>query len=80
MDSRITESELVEELRRALENAGPDDAMTTKELAVHLGISTGSVRAQLPAMIASGQYEVVRVMRKRWDGIVNRVSAIRRIA
>ena len=77
MDSRITESELVEELRRALENAGPDDAMTTKELAETLGISAEAIRAQLPAMIRSGQYEVVRVVRKRWDGIVTRVSAIR---
>jgi len=77
MDSRITESELVEELRRALENAGPDDAMTTKELADTLGISAIAVRAQLPAMLASGQYEIVRVIRKRWDGIVTRVSAIR---
>ena len=76
MDS-ITESELVDELRRALENAGPDDAMTTKELADTLGISAIAVRAQLPAMLASGQYEIVRVIRKRWDGIVTRVSAIR---
>ena len=76
MDS-ITESELVEELRQALENAGPDDAMTTKELADTLGISAIAVRAQLPAMLASGQYEIVRVIRKRWDGIVTRVSAIR---
>ena len=76
MDS-ITESELVEELRRALENAGPDDAMTTKELAATLGISRDAVRAQLPAMLESGQFEMVRVMRKRWDGIANMVSAIR---
>ena len=76
MDS-ITESELVEELRRTLENAGPDDAMTTKELAEKLGISRDAVRAQLPGMLESGQFEMVRVTRKRWDGIVNRVSAIR---
>ena len=76
MDS-ITESELVDELRRALEHAGPDDAMTTKELAATLGISRDAVRAQLPAMLESGQFEMVRVVRKRWDGIVNRVSAIR---
>jgi DNA-binding Lrp family transcriptional regulator len=79
MDSGITEAELVEELRKAFENAGPDDAMTVKELSASLGLSVASVRRLLAPAVEAGSLKVVRVRRKRWDGLVTTVSAVRRV-
>ena len=77
MESSITEAELVEELRRAFESAGPDDAMTVKELSAALGLGVESVRRLVAPAVEAGSLQVVRVRRKRWDGLATTISAVR---
>jgi len=79
MDSSVTEAQLIEEVRAAFAsaNAGPEDGMTTGELADAMGTSPEKVRRALPGLIKSGKAEVCRVQRPRWDGILTTVSAIR---
>ena len=76
----VTEQQLLEEVRKALEVfESEDDAMTTNELAASLDMNREVIRRKIPDMLASGQFEACRVYRKRWDGILTKVSAIRAV-
>ena len=75
----VTEQELLEEVRKALEGVeSEDDAITTKELAAHMGIGVDTMQKRMPALIASGQFEVCQTRRQCWNGRSQKVPAIRR--
>jgi predicted DNA-binding transcriptional regulator len=64
----LTEAEVLEELRRALEKQpSPDGAMTVKEIMRELSLSKESARALVGEQIEAGKMECVRVYRKGID-------------
>lgn len=73
----ITEVELLEELRAALGNDGPEDAYTIREWAERLGVGHDTCRERLRPLVMAGQMEAVQIRRPRLDGIMQRVSAYR---
>ena len=78
--SEMTEDALLEVLRAALEPGEGEDATgarTVRELAVALGCSEPQMRSRLKALKRTGQLVVVRVVRERLDGVLQRVPAYR---
>lgn len=65
----LTETEIMEALREALEGSqGPDDARTVAELQEATGWHVNRVRQGVKAMLAAGEAECVRVYRPGMDG------------
>ena len=77
MDSSITEAELLAEIRAALDDPGPDDAYTTREIADLLGCSVEKARDRIRPLVRAGRIGVVKVPRPALDGRDIRVSAYR---
>jgi hypothetical protein len=73
----ITEAELLEELRAALGDPGPDDAYTSAEIAELLACSVETARTRIKPLILAGRMSPVKVQRRRMDGQMQRVSAYR---
>ena len=73
----ITEAELLEEIRAALGDPGPDDAYTTMEIAGLLGVSQNTARERIRPLVMSGRMKPVRVRRTRMDGVVQTTTAYR---
>jgi len=70
---QITESELLQQVRDALDFTETEDgAMSVLELAESLDISPHAVRTRLRTLIASGSVELVRVRRTSLHGVVQR--------
>lgn len=76
-DIDVTQNELLEALRKALERDGPDDAYTTTELSRALGWGVRKVRNALRPLIREGTVEPVRVQREALDDRTATVSAYR---
>tara|TARA_R100000365_G_C2720664_1_gene53306 strand:+ start:285 stop:545 length:261 start_codon:yes stop_codon:yes gene_type:complete len=71
--AQITESELLQQVRDALDFTETEDgAMSVLELAESLDISPNAVRTRLRKLIASGSVELVRVRRTSLHGVVQR--------
>ena len=69
----ITESELLQQVRDALDFTETEDgAMSVLELAESLDITPHAVRTRLRKLIASGAVELVRVRRTSLHGVVQR--------
>ena len=73
----ISEVELLEELRAAVADDGPEDAFTAREWADRLGICVETTRDRIRPLIQAGKMEAVWIRRLRMDGIMQRVSAYR---
>ena len=73
---QVTESELLQQVRDALDFSETEDgAMSVLELAASLDISAYAVRNRLRKLIASGSVGLARVRRAGLDGVVqNRVA------
>ena len=70
---QVTESELLQQVRDALDFSETEDgAMSVLELAASLDISAYAVRNRLRKLIASGSVGLVRVRRAGLDGVVQR--------
>lgn len=66
---QITQDELLEALRHALQTSGPGEpGVTVTELRDKLGKGEDVVRRRLKEMIAAGKCEVVRVRRQDMAG------------
>ena len=69
--AKMTESELLQQVARALEVAdAPDGAMTVIELSDKLQMSGESVRHRLRKLLADGTVHMVRVKRRNMNGVV----------
>ena len=69
---RITESELLEQVRDALVFTETEDgAMSVLQLADALNMSANAVRDRLRKLIEEGIVQTVRVRRKKMNGIVS---------
>ena len=69
---RITESELLEQVRDALVFTETEDgAMSVLQLAEALNMSANAVRDRLRKLIEEGIVQPVRVRRKKMNGIVS---------
>ena len=69
---RVTESELLEQVRDALVFTETDDgAMSVLQLADALNMSANAVRDRLRKLIEEGIVQTVRVRRKKMNGIVS---------
>ena len=67
----MTESELLQQVARALEvSDAPDGAMTVIELSEELQMSGESVRHRLRKLLANGSVHMVRVKRRNMNGVV----------
>lgn len=74
--AHITESELLEQVRDALVLTETEDgAMTVLELAEALNISAAMVRVRLRNLLIDGAIELVRVRRRKMNGIVSTTVA-----
>ena len=73
----ITEVELLEELRAAAGDAGPEDAYTARDWAERLGVGVDTARERIRPLVVAGKMESVWIRRARMDGIMQRVSAYR---
>ena len=68
---RVTESELLEQVRDALVLTETEDgAMSVLQLADALNMSANAVRDRLRKLIEEGIVQTVRVRRKKMNGIV----------
>lgn len=77
----VTEDEVLAEIERAcMADAGPDDAFTTAEIAARTGRTEDRVRVALRVLVGRGEWECVKVRRRRLDGSVAPVPAYRRKA
>lgn len=65
----MTSDEILKELATYF-GAGSQDGLTAREIARALGVSKHSVIAVLQQLIAKGTWEVVRVQRRRIDGVM----------
>ena len=71
--AQITESELLQQVRDALDFTETEDgAMSVLELAESLDITPHAVRNRLRKLIASGSVGLVRVRRTSLHGVVQR--------
>ena len=77
MQATITEAELLEEIRAALGDPGPDDAYTTQEIGRMLGLSQSTARERIRPLVESGRMVPVRVIRRCLDGRMQSVPAYR---
>ena len=69
---RVTESELLEQVRDALVLTETEDgAMSVLQLADALNMSANAVRDRLRKLIEEGIVQTVRVRRKKMNGIVS---------
>jgi len=69
---RVTESELLEQVRDALVFTETEDgAMSVLQLADALNMSANAVRDRLRKLIEEGIVQTVRVRRKKMNGIVS---------
>ena len=69
---RITESELLEQVRDALVFTETEDgAMSVLQLAEALNMSANAVRDRLRKLVEEGIVQTVRVRRKKMNGIVS---------
>jgi len=69
---RVTESELLEQVRDALVFTETEDgAMSVLQLAEALNMSANAVRDRLRKLIEEGIVQTVRVRRKKMNGIVS---------
>ena len=76
----VSDSELLEALREALERRGedsPDDAFSVVELAEELGCHEATARKAIKRLIDGGKVEPVRVKRRAMDGRLASVVAYR---
>jgi len=80
MDGKITEAELLEELRTALGDPGPDDAYTANEIAELMGCSVELARKRIKLLIGQGKMKPTRAARPRMDGQVQKISAYQFVA
>ena len=72
----MKESELLQQVQDALTvTETEDEAMTVVQLAEALNISAEKVRIRLRKLIDEGVIELVRVRRKKMNGIVSPVVA-----
>lgn len=74
---RVTENDLLDEVRAALERQGPEDALTTREMCAAMGVGMPKMREIVRALVESGAVEPVKVLRPRMDGTPTTVSAYR---
>ena len=73
---RVTESELLEQVRDALVFTETEDgAMSVLQLADALNMSANAVRDRLRKLIEEGIVQTVRVRRKNMNGIVSQQIA-----
>ena len=77
MDRSISEVELLEELRAALGDDGPEDAYTSREWAERLGVGVDTARDRIRPLVLAGKMEAVWIRRPRMDGIMQRMGAYR---
>ena len=69
---RVTESELLEQVRDALVFTETEDgAMSVLQLADALNMSANAVRDRLRKLIEEGMVQTVRVRRKKMNGVVS---------
>ena len=69
---RVTESELLEQVRDALVFTETEDgAMSVLQLADALNMSANAVRDRLRKLIEEGIVQTVRVRRKKMNGILS---------
>jgi predicted ArsR family transcriptional regulator len=69
---RVTESELLEQVRDALVFTETEDgAMSVLQLADALNMSANAVRDRLRKLIEEGIVQTVRVRRKKMNGVVS---------
>jgi hypothetical protein len=69
MGPRITETDLMDALRAAMDNRGPgEDGFTGAELARKLGIAGGRACRLVRELLESGKAERVRIYREGIDG------------
>jgi DNA-binding GntR family transcriptional regulator len=66
---KITQDDLLDALRHALEAPNAGDAPTVNELQVTMGCGSAKVRRALKALAAQGRLEVVQVRRTSLTGI-----------
>ena len=72
----MKESELLQQVQDALTVTDTEDgAMTVIQLAEALNISAEKVRIRLRKLIAEGTIELVRVRRRKMNGIIEPVVA-----
>lgn len=82
MDTRlnVTDSELLEALREAIERRGedsPDDAFSVEELSGAMECHPATARKAIKRLIAAERVEPVRVKRRAMDGRLANVVAYR---
>lgn len=75
----VTQADLLEALRKALEAAPAEDlgAMTAEAMAAAVGLNVKTLRAKLKPFVFSGQFECVRIRIQRIDGTYQLVPAYR---
>ena len=76
----VTDSDLLEALREAIERRGedsPDDAFSVDELSDAMGCHPATARKAIKRMIGAGTVEPVRVKRRAMDGRLANVVAYR---
>lgn len=73
----MNESQVLEELYRALQNPGPDDAMTRREISEALGLGAEAVRKRLRAAKKAGRLQACRVLRENLEGQMQSTPAYR---
>ena len=74
---KLTRSQLVAEVEKALARHDPEDAYTSEELEGIFGLSNKPVRQRLRALAKMGRLETVRVMRADLKGVYQPVPAYR---
>lgn len=76
----VTESELLDELRRAMgaaESVRPEGAATIGEIAASMGVSRGVAWSVVGKLVDAGKVECVRVPHRYRDGRNGTVPAYR---
>lgn len=73
----VTQASLLEALSKAFDRTGPDDAMTTYEIAREFGRSHDWASAKVRILLDLGKVERVAVMRTDMKGVTQPVPGYR---
>lgn len=65
---RITETEMIDALARAVRTGGPEEARTTTELQMSTGLALGRLKKALRVLYAEGRLVTHEVLRISYDG------------
>lgn len=65
---KITESEIVAEIRRVMGTPSAEEGQTGREVAVAAGVGYDAAKRQIKALLAAGRLRIVKLSRTRMDG------------